>query len=399
MNQDDNILFTSREIGSVTINNRFVRSATYENAANTDGSIGEEYIRIYKKLSRGEIGLIITGMIHTSDDGRSYDRQAGLHSDAMIEGFSVMNEMVHKNGSKIFAQLCHGGRQTMVHGIRPPAPSAGRPDMTYRVYPRVMSQREILSAIQGFAAGAKRAQKAGFDGIQIHAAHGYLISQFLSPYFNRRHDEWGGSPEKRFRLLKRVYEAMRETVGSEYPLTVKINIEDHTPRPGLTLQETTGHIQRLVDLGINAIEISCGTISFSMFNQSRGNVPVRVLAKIMDRPVQPLARMFLKMTFPEKKFVFYENYNLWACNDVKPMMGGVPLILVGGLRNYESMEKIVQEEKADFVSFSRPFICQPMIVKNWSQGDLKKITCENCNKCFGFLPLDESVRCNLNRSF
>lgn len=399
MTKDNKILFVPKKIGNVTIKNRFVRSATYENAANNDGSIGKEYIKIYERLSRGEIGLIISGMIHTSDDGRSYDRQAGLHSDAMIADFAVMNEMVHKNGSRIFAQLCHGGRQTMVHGFRPPAPSAGRPDMTYRVYPREMSNQEILSAIQGLAAGAQRAQKAGFDGIQIHAAHGYLINQFLSPYFNRRHDEWGGSSEKRFTLLQRVYESIRETVGSTYPVTVKINIEDHTPQPGLTLQETAEHIQHLVNLGIDAIEISCGTVSFSMFNMSRGNVPVQVLAKVMAGPIQPFTRLFLKMAFPEKKYIFHEDYNLWACDDINPLMGDTPLILVGGLRSYESMEKIVQEQKADFVSISRPFIRQPMIVKNWSEGDWKPLTCENCNHCFGFLPLDESVRCNLNRTF
>ncbi len=399
MNQDTRILFTSKNIRNVIIKNRFVRSATFENAANKDGSIGEEYSKIYERLSKGEIGLIITGMIHTSDDGRSYHRQAGLHSDATIPGFAAMNEMVHKNGSRIFAQLCHGGRQTMVLGLRPPAPSAGRPDLTYRVYPRAMSNQEILSAIKTLGVGAKRAQKAGFDGIQIHAAHGYLISEFLSSYFNRRTDEWGGNPEKRFNFLKRVYESMREAVGSAYPITVKINVGDHTPKPGITLEETAGHIQRLVHLGIDAVEISCGTVSFSLFNQCRGNVPVRALAKVMIKPIQPVTRMVLKRAFPEEKYVFYEDYNLWACDDIKPLMGNTPLILVGGLRNYESMEKIVRVQKADFVSLCRPFIRQPMIVNNWKKGDIKPLTCTNCNNCFGYLPLEESIRCNLNRDF
>jgi 2,4-dienoyl-CoA reductase-like NADH-dependent reductase (Old Yellow Enzyme family) len=136
-----------------------------------------------------------------------------------------------------------------------------------------------------------------------------------------------------------------------------------------------------------------------MFNQSRGNVPAKVLAKVMIRPFQTFTRMFLKMAFSEKKYNFYEDYNLWACNDIKPLMGNIPLILVGGLRSCESMEKIVQEKKADFVSMCRPFIRQPMIVKKWSNGDFKQFTCSNCNNCFGFLPLDESVRCNLNRAF
>lgn len=399
MNQDNGILFTAKKIGNATIKNRFIRSATFENAANQDGSIGEEYIKIYERLSKGQVGLIITGMVYTSGEGKSYHRQAGLHSDEAIAGFAAMNDMVHQNGSKIFAQLCHGGRQSMALGWRPPAPSVGMIDLTYRIFPRSMNNREILSAIKTFASAAKRAQKAGFDGIQIHAAHGYLISEFLSPYFNRRSDEWGGSTEKRFNFLKRVYEAMREAVGSTYPITAKINIEDHTPKTGLTIKESVEHIKGLVDLGIDAVEISCGTLSFSMFNQSRGNVPVAALAKVMIRPLQPFARLFLKTVYPEKKFVFYEDYNLWACDDVKPLLNDTPLMLVGGLRSYESMEKIVREQKADFVSMCRPFIRQPMIVKNWSNGDIKQLTCNNCNNCFGFVPLDESIRCNLNRSF
>lgn len=399
MGKDDRILFTSKNIGDVTIKNRFVRSATFENAANKDGSIGEEYIKIYERLSKGEVGLIITGMTHTSDDGKSYHRQAGLHSDEMIAGFSAMNEMVHKNGSKIFAQLCHGGRQSMLLGLRPPAPSAGMLDLTFRVIPRPMKNQEILSAIKTLAAGAKRAQKAGFDGIQIHAAHGYLVNEFLSPYFNRRSDEWGGSPEKRFNFLKRVYESMREAVGSSYPITAKMNIEDHTPKPGLTIEESAGQIKSLVELGIDAVEISCGTVSFSLFKQCRGNVPVKALAKAMIKPIQPFTEITLKIAWPEKNYTFYENYNLEACDKVKPIMGNTPLILVGGLRNYESMEKIIRQQKADFISLCRPFIRQPMIVKNWSSGDIKQITCNNCNNCFGYVPLDESVRCNLNRTF
>lgn len=304
MDKDNRILFTPENIGNVTIKNRLVRSATFENAAGFDGSIGDEYTKIYEKLSKGEVGLIITGMIYPDDDAKGYHRQAGLHSDERIAGFSTMNDRVHRNGSKIFAQLAHAGRQSNMHGLRPPAPSFGKIDMIYRVFPRPMKSREIISAIKSMADAAKRAQKAGFDGIQIHAAHGYLISEFLSPYFNRRSDEWGGSPEKRFNFLKRVYESMREAVGSSYPITIKINIEDHTPGPGLSIRESAGHIKRLVELGIDAVEISCGTLCFSMFNQSRGNVPAEILSKAMIRPLQPLAQMIMKITLPEKISVF-----------------------------------------------------------------------------------------------
>jgi 2,4-dienoyl-CoA reductase-like NADH-dependent reductase (Old Yellow Enzyme family) len=396
---DNSILFTPRSIGKVSIKNRFVRSATFESAANEDGSVGEDYMAIYETLAKGEIGLIITGMIFPSIDGKSYPYQAGLHSDETISGYSTMINSVHRNGSKIFAQLCHGGRQSQTQGIRPPAPSFSKPDILYKVYPRAMDKNEILSVIKTFGDAAKRAKEAGFDGIQIHAAHGYLLSQFLSPYLNRRRDEWGGSLEKRFNLIKRVYQSVREAVGSTYPMTVKINIEDHTPKPGLSLKESVEHIKRLLELGIDAIEISCGTLAFSMFNQSRGGVPARAFSKTMPGPLQLFARLLLKMAFPEKKYIFYENYNLWASEDIKPLMGTIPLIVVGGLRSYKSLEEIIQNRKADFVSLCRPLIRQPMIVSKWSAGDLTAVTCTNCNNCLGGIALHEKLKCNRDRTF
>ena len=399
MDMNNRILFSSEKIGQITIKNRFVRSATFEHAANEDGSIGDNYIKIYERLAQGEIGLIITGMIHVSPDGKSYHRQAGLHDDATISGFSDLTNKIHRHGSTIFAQLCHGGRQSRVQGLRPAAPSAGRPDLIYQVYPRSMNSEEILNVIRTYGDAAKRAQKAGFDGIQIHAAHGYLINEFLSPYFNRRRDEWGGSIVKRFALLKRVYQSVRDSVGPAFPVIVKINIADYTPKPGLAIEESAEYIKWLVEIGVDAVEISCGTLAFSLFNSSRGNVPVYAFAKEMIRPFQPFARMLIKIAYPENKYGFYENYNLWACNDIKPLMGKTPLILVGGLRSYKSMEKIVQEKQADFVSMCRPFIRQPLIVKKWSEGDFKQPTCANCNNCYAHAIMNETLKCNLNRVF
>ncbi|ABW67300.1 oxidoreductase [Desulfosudis oleivorans] len=399
MKTNDSILFSPAKIGGITIKNRFVRSATYEGVANEDGTATEAYLKIYELLARGHTGLIITGMIYTDISGRSYPKQAGLHSDKTIDRLSEVTEAVHQHGSAIFAQLVHGGRQTEVGGIRPKAPSATRPDLIYQVYPRAMHHQEIVEAVKGFGEAAKRARKAGFDGIQIHGAHGYLVSQFLSPFFNRRNDEWGGSPEKRFLFLKRVYETIREAVGADYPVIVKINVDDHTPKPGLSIEEVAGHIKRLVEMGIDAVEISCGTLSFSMFKQIRGNVPVRAFAKTKPLPIQPVARLVLKNAFPEKRFAFEEAYNLWACRYLKASMGNVPLILVGGMRNFQGMGKIVAEGEADFISMCRPFIAQPMLVKQWEEGNEKPPVCVNCNNCLGGLALQEPLRCNRNRVF
>lgn len=399
MEKNKSILFYPGKIGSISIKNRFVRSATFEHAATEEGCVTDGYRKIYDKLARGHIGLLITGMIYTSKNGKSYHGQVGLHSDDTIDGLTSVTENVHQNGSTIFAQLAHGGRQTQVQGWRPMAPSATRPDMIYKVYPRSMSHKEIIESIEGFGEAAKRAKRAGFDGIQIHGAHGYLVSEFLSPYFNQRTDEWGGTPEKRFLFIKRVYTAIRDAVGDDYPVAVKLNADDYTPKPGLSIQETTEHVQRLVEIGIDAIEISCGTLCFSMFNQSRGNVPVRAFSRTMPLPFQPFAGLFIKATYPEKQFNFQEAYNLWACSHLKSSMAGVPLILVGGIRDFQGMEEIVKDNKADFISMSRPFIAQPLIVKKWQKGDRTPPICLNCNNCLGGLALEEQLRCNRKRVF
>jgi 2,4-dienoyl-CoA reductase-like NADH-dependent reductase (Old Yellow Enzyme family) len=393
------ILFTEKIIGSLTIKNRFVRSATFESAANDDGTIGEEYAKIYNRLSRGNVGLIITGMISVSEEGKSYQRQAGLFSDSGIDGFAAMNDEIRRNGSRIFAQICYGGRQSLMHGKFPKAASLGVPDFIYQVLPRCMNGKEISSAIKAFSEAASRAQKSGFDGIQIHAAHGYLISNFLSPFSNRRTDEWGGDRKRRFLFLKRVYESIRESVGSGFPVTAKINISDHTPWGGISLEESAKQIERLVQMGIDAIEISCGTMAFSMFNQSRGKVPARELSKTMPVPLQPFASLLLKTVYPESKYAFEEGYNLWATQKVKSVKRDTPLIVVGGLRTFDFIEKIVQDGKADFVALCRPLIAEPLLIKRWSEGNMKQLICSNCNKCFAGLAMHEPLKCNLNTRF
>jgi 2,4-dienoyl-CoA reductase-like NADH-dependent reductase (Old Yellow Enzyme family) len=262
MNQaNESILFTPKSIGNVEVPNRFVRSATFECAAHEDGSVGDKYSKIYERLSKGKVGLIISGMMHISEPGKSYHFQAGLHSDEMIPGLSKMTEKVHQAGSKIFAQIAHGGRQTLVQGRRPMAPSGGGFDLIYQVVPRPMNIDEIKTAIADFGDAALRAKKAGFDGIQFHGAHGYLIHEFLSPFFNRRTDEWGGNANKRFKFLKCVYESVREKVGDDFPVTIKLNVNDHTPKKGLSIEDVQMHCERLSKMGIDAVELSCGTVA------------------------------------------------------------------------------------------------------------------------------------------
>jgi 2,4-dienoyl-CoA reductase-like NADH-dependent reductase (Old Yellow Enzyme family) len=392
INIETSVLFTEKRIGTAIIKNRFLRSATFESASNEDGSVGEEYAKIYTTLSRGGMGLIITGMISINAEGRSYRRQAGLDRDSNIDSFTAMNENIHGNGSKIFAQLGHGGRQTMIHGKHPHDASPGPRDLIFQVRPVSMDKKEILETIDSFSRAASRAKKAGFDGIQIHAAHGYLLSNFLSPLLNRRTDEWGGDPARRFMLLKRVYESVRESTGSDFPIIAKINISEHMSG-GISLEEATQHIGQLSELGIDAVEISCGSVAFAPFYQSRGLVPIKEFSGKFPRLSRPFVRMVLEAAFPERKYVFEEGYNLWAAEKVRTVMGDKPLIVVGGLRSLEFMDTMVRERRADFVSLCRPFVREPLVVNRWRNGDIEKAGCTNCNKCFARVGLDKPLLC------
>ena len=200
------ILFTPIDLGDVHIKNRFIHSATYEVMALETGEISDKLVKRYQNLAKGEVGLIIPGYMYVHPLGRCAKYQTGIHSDDMIPGLRKLVKTVHQEGSKIAFQLVHAGRQTekSVIGQTPIGPSSKGRDPVYFVKPKEMNADEIQEVIQAFGKAATRAVEAGADGIQLHAAHGYLINQFISPFFNQRKDEWGGSDENRFRFLKEI---------------------------------------------------------------------------------------------------------------------------------------------------------------------------------------------------
>jgi 2,4-dienoyl-CoA reductase-like NADH-dependent reductase (Old Yellow Enzyme family) len=201
------ILFEPLNLGNVQIKNRFVHSATYEAMALETGEVSDQLIKKYQILAKGEVGLIIPGFMYVHPLGRSYTYQTGIHNDRMIPGLRKLVEAVHREGGKIAFQLVHAGRQTTkaIIGQTPIAPSSKGRDPINFVKPKEMNPNQIREVIQAFCMAAHRAVESGADGIQLHAAHGYLINQFLSPFFNHRGDEWGGSDANRFRFLKELF--------------------------------------------------------------------------------------------------------------------------------------------------------------------------------------------------
>jgi 2,4-dienoyl-CoA reductase-like NADH-dependent reductase (Old Yellow Enzyme family) len=385
------MLFSPVTIRTMEIENRFVHSATYEAMSNEKGEVTDELINRYKTLAKAGIGLIIPGYLYVHPAGRAVRKQAGIHTDEMIPGLRKLVEEVHQHGVKIAFQLVHGGMQTSkaIIGQTPLAPSSGlRNPMTFDKC-KEMTQLEIEETIQAFSQAARRAAEAGADAVQLHGAHGYLLSEFLSPFFNRRKDSWGGSDEGRFRIVKEVIQETRKVIPDEMPILIKINTNDFTPKEGVTPKIAKKYAGWLRNVGIDAVELSCGT--FFTFHVVRGEIPSKELMKALPAWMRPLAKLQFRKLRPQCSFV--EAYNLAAAEIIKPELGEVPLLLVGGMRRLSHMEGLVERKYTDLVSMSRPFIREPLLVKRFREGKAEQASCISCNKCFAAIANGLPVRC------
>ena len=391
------VIFTSKKIGDTQIPNRFVHSATYEVMAKENGEVSDELIKRYIRLSKGGVGLIITGQMFVHPSGRGDKHQTGIHNDGMLRGLSELVDAVHQTGSKIAFQLVHCGRQATkeMAGQTPLAPSSRGFDPANFVKPKAMVETEIKSIIYAFAAAAERAVEAGADAIQLHGAHGYLISEFLSPYFNIRKDAWGGNDEKRFRFLKEIMLEVKRRVPKSFPVLIKLNANDYTPKKGTTPSLTARYTAWLKELGVDGVEISCGTSNYSFMNMCRGEVPTSEIVEGLPKWKRPLGRFMIKKM--EGKFDLEEAYNLEAAKLIKPVLGDIPLFLVGGMRTVSHMENILSNGYADFISLSRPFIRESFLVKKIKEGKMKVVSCISCNRCFAAVANNFPVYCYQNK--
>lgn len=346
-------LFDPFKLGSLTLPNRFVRSATWEGMCDADGSPTQRLIDCYKILAKGGIGLIISGYTYIREDGKQLPGKMGIHDDKMIPALRELTETVHREGALIFCQLVHAGGQTSSKtiGSTPLAPSSiAFP--SYGETPREITEDEIHKVIAAFAAAARRANDAGFDGIQLHGAHGYLINQFLSPLMNSRLDSYGGTLENRIRFLMETYTAVRQAVGAHFPVTIKLTASDNLPG-GFSLEEAVWVAQKLDQAGIDAIEVSSGSAA------SGTESPVRQGIDSEDT----------------------EAYNAPFAKAIRKNVN-VPVMVVGGLRTCNVMQRLLWEGEADLFSLSRPLIREPDLVNRWRQDDSHRATCISCNGCF-----------------
>ncbi len=353
-----------KKIGSIEIKNRFIRSATFEGMATEDGYVTDKHVTLYEKLAKGGAGLIITGYAYVQKSGQSFENQTGVSSDDFIPGLSKIAETVHENGEncKVALQIAHCGRQSrfLENTI---SPSAIEEKLTRKI-PREMTREEIQGTIDAFAQAIRRAKEAGFDAVQLHGAHGYIITQFLSPYSNKRTDDYGGSLEKRTKFLEEIYLKSVDLVGKDFPIFIKMNGVDFI-EGGTTIEESTEVAKRLEQIGYAAIEVSAGIWEVAKLRKKDLGWKPTFL---------PESRMFIgKMNEPA--------YNLPYAEAFKKVLD-IPVILIGGINSITLVEQILSDESADFISLSRPLIREPDLPNRWMKGiGNDTVDCEYCNGC------------------
>ena len=318
-------LFDRVRLGSIELNNRLIRSATWEGLADASGHLPETLYDTYEEVAKGGVGAIITGFTSVADDDRYFGGMARLSNDDLIPEHQRLTEICHAENCPVIVQIALG-------------------EYGGGVEPDFMSADDIQQAISLFVNAAIRADKAGYDGVQIHAAHGFFLSRFISPAFNHRKDEYGGTPERRGRILAEIVLGIRAKAPRLH-ITMKINSSDFM-RGGLTPDESMTICRLCADVGIDSIEVSGNGTSVSGIRAGKNEV-------------------------------YFAEFALALADSVS-----IPVILVGGHRSVENMEQVLNAGKVDFLSLSRPLIREPDLPNRWAAGDHRPAECISCNMCY-----------------
>jgi 2,4-dienoyl-CoA reductase-like NADH-dependent reductase (Old Yellow Enzyme family) len=355
-----------------------------------------ELAGIYSDLARGGVGTIVTGFAFISQAGRAMQpAQCGIDADDKIEPWAdiVAEVKSHAPDVRLFMQLAHTGRQTRREATGLPVVGASSKRCSYfRQRVTVLDDAGIKTIIAEFGSAARRAQQSGFDGVQIHAAHGYLVHQFLSPWTNTRKDRWGERPL----FLQETLRAVKATCGEDYPILVKLSAADDNS-PGLRVEDTIGVVKAIESLGVDAVEISYGTMECAL-NIIRGACPVDLVLKVnpllnrIPSLIRGIWKLFRAKAYLRKFIPFQENYNVESAARIKAETS-LPVSVVGGIRTKAGLLDCVTKHGLDAVSLCRPLIAEPDWPAKLRDGRAERSTCTNCNLCTIYCDSLRSLRC------
>ncbi len=390
------MLFSQTTISGLTVQNRIFRSATHDGLADETGAPSEKLIAKYEHLAKNDIGCIITGYAAVSRNGVSpYPRMLTIFDDSGLEKYKALTDAVHRRNTPIVLQLAHCGRQTSSKaiGVQKVAPS----NVLHTFYPdkaKELTDNGIYGIINDFIAAAVRAEKAGFDAVQLHGGHGYILHDFLSPFGNRRTDKWGGSLENRARIVELIIKGIKEQ--TTLPVWIKLSAEDNR-KNGMSISDAVKICKILEKAGCDAVEVSCGTVQDGMNTMRSKLMPMDAVFKYRE-PCASFPKWLNAIALPAANLINplirqpvpLENFNVENAAIIKKEVN-IPIIVVGGIHSVEDMQNILKQGKADFVSMCRPFICEPDLAKKLKNGQ-GKAKCIMCNYC-GLVIEKEPTRC------
>jgi 2,4-dienoyl-CoA reductase-like NADH-dependent reductase (Old Yellow Enzyme family) len=348
-------VFSKGRIGNLSVDNRLVRSATAENAWH-ESEMTEEGLSLYRGLAAGGVGLIITGYMGVTREGRASDSMTLIGDDRFIDGLRRITRVVHETSTqcKVIAQLGHVGMQTRVSESVGPTTTAW-PDL--KAKPRALATQEVEGIVASFAQAVRRAKEAEFDGVQLHGAHGYLLSSFLSPFTNTRTDRYGGSVEGRVTVVREIVQQARALVGPDFPILIKMNGDDSVAG-GTDIDSFPQLASEIEKAGIQAVEVS-------------GNNPVR-----------------------EKFGAEQQSYFLKYAQKLEL---SVPVILTGGNRSVERLEQMAEAGTPDFFGLARPLLREPDLPARWREGrGASEAACISCNRCIRGFAKGMVSRCRVD---
>lgn len=384
-------IFTPVQIGPVTLRNRIIRSAAFENMAY--GNRPSQDLKDYHvAVSRGGVGMTTLAYASVSRSGLSFDGQLWMREE-IVPALKDITDAIHDQGAKASIQLGHCGNMThrATCGCTPVGASTGF-NLYSPTFVRGLRKEEIDALTEDFGHAVELARQAGFDCVEIHAGHGYLISQFLSPYTNHRHDEYGGSLENRMRLMQKVIRRVMEAARDDMGVVVKMNMYDGF-RSGMQREECLEVARELERLGVHAIVLSAGFVSKAPMAVMRGAMPLKTLAHYMDVRkfwwLKALVRMFGRLMIPT---VPYKD--AYFLDDAKAFRAAVklPLIYVGGMVSRAGMEEVL-DAGFDALQMARALVRDTDFVNKLHNGEVERSECRHSNYCIGRMYTLE-MRCN-----
>jgi 2,4-dienoyl-CoA reductase-like NADH-dependent reductase (Old Yellow Enzyme family) len=373
--QTEKLLAGSR-IGNLSLGNRFIKAGCFEGMSQ-GGGVTDQLIEHHRRIAEGQVAMTTVAYCSVSFDGRAFEHEMWMRKE-IIPDLKRLVVAAHKEGAAVSIQLGHCGYFANKQVIRKrPMGASPKFNLFQLSYCKEMTEEDIHQKVEDFGRSALLAKEAGFDAIEIHAGHGYLLSQFLSPYTNHRRDKYGGSLENRMQFPAMVIRRIRELVGSEYPILVKMN-QFEGMRRGLELPEAIEFAQMFEKNGASALIPSCGFTSKTPLYMLRGNVPTREMIKNQKNWISKIG-LFLFGKFLVQQYPFERLFLMDGAEKIKNAVS-IPVIYVGGIRDEKDINRLI-EKGFDFMQLGRTLIHDPDFVKNLSVTNATETLCDACNRC------------------